>query len=87
MGDIGQEKICAFCTDCGSRIHHALGVEPYTISARGALDDVCRIASVAHIWTRRAQPWLLQFIGDECCYETELDDFDGLVVCYQRKSI
>ena len=84
--DSGNEKICTLCPDCGTRIYHAFSGESDTLSVKGgSLDDICKIPPIAHIWTRSAQPWLLRFIADEICHETEPDNFDELIVRFQKR--
>ncbi len=86
-GDSGNEKVCTLCPDCGTRIYHAFLGGSDTLSVKGgSLDDIRQISPIAHIWTRSAQPWLLRFIADEICHETEPDSFDHLVADFQRKS-
>jgi hypothetical protein len=86
-GDSGNEKSCALCPDCGTRIYHAFVDEPEIISVKGgSLDEVCKISPVAHIWTRSAQPWVSRLIVDEVCYETEPDNFDDIVHNFRIRS-
>ena len=74
-GDSGAEKVCAFCPECGSRIYHARGDEsaPFSMKA-GTLNDTSWLTPVAHIWTRRAQPWLKVEESGLSCFEGDPDD-------------
>ena len=74
-GDSGTEKICAFCPRCGSRIYHARGGSGAPISMKaGTLDDTSWLNPVAHIWTKRAQPWLRVEESGLACFEGDPDD-------------
>ncbi|MFT5630013.1 MAG: hypothetical protein ACI82I_002023 [Gammaproteobacteria bacterium] len=85
--DSGNEKLCTFCPDCGTRIYHAFPDQPETLSVKGGtLDNIRDIEPIAHIWTRSAQPWILSQLNSELCYDTEPDEFDGLVEKFQRHS-
>ncbi len=82
--DSGNEKVCNHCADCGTRIHHGSLDEDDVLSVKGgSLDDICQITPIAHIWTRSAQPWILWFISDETCHETQPDSFDDLIARFQ----
>ena len=84
-GDSGNEKLCAFCPECGSRIYHAISDQPDTLSVKGgSLDDIRDIPPIAHIWTRSAQPWISRLLDKELCHETEPDNFDSLIAQFQR---
>ncbi len=71
-GDSGAIKVCAFCDQCGSRIYHG-GEDPNApVSLKpGTLDDTSVLRPIAHIWTRRAQPWLDLAASGIPCYEGE----------------
>lgn len=56
--DSGRPKTCAFCPDCGVRIHHQ-GPEPVLSVKAGTLDDPSTLHPQAHYWTARKQPWVL----------------------------
>ena len=84
-GDSGQEKLCAFCPACGSRIYHAFSDQSGTLSVKGgSLDDSRDVTPIAHIWTRSAQPWMLALLDADLCHETEPEDFDSLVAQFRR---
>ena len=84
-GESGTEKLCFFCPDCGSRIYHASSDEEGILSVKGgSLDEIHTLSPIAHIWTRSAQPWILQLIAEEVCYETEPENFDHLVAQFQK---
>lgn len=81
----GNEKMCNFCPECGTRIYHGNSDQSETFSVKGgSLDSIRDIAPVAHIWTSSAQPWIRQRLSNEHCYKTEPDSFDMLVDLYQR---
>ena len=85
QADSGIEKVCTFCPECGTRIYHAFPDQSETLSVKGgSLDNIRGITPVAHIWTRSAQPWILNHLNDEFCHETEPDTFDTLVDQFQR---
>ena len=74
-GDSGADKICAFCPKCGSRIYHAGSdqTKPFSMKA-GTLKDTSWLTPVAHIWTKRAQPWLRVEESGLPCFEGDPDD-------------
>ena len=48
--DSGDEKLCAFCPDCGSRIYHTGTDDGDILSIKdGSLDEIHRIKPVGHI--------------------------------------
>ena len=74
-GDSGAKKICAFCGECGSRIYHARGDNTAPLSMKaGTLNDTSWLNPVAHIWTKRAQPWLKVESSGLFCFEGDPDD-------------
>jgi len=80
QGDSGAVKNCAYCQHCGTRIYHTSDQPGAILSVKaGSLDDTSHLRPVAHLWTRRAQPW----IGIDCekmvCFETEPPDDQILV--------
>jgi hypothetical protein len=85
QGDSGNEKACTFCPECGTRIYHAFPDQSKTLSLKGgSLDNIRDITPIAHIWTRSAQPWILEHLRNELCYETEPVQFDDLVKQFLR---
>ena len=57
--DSGRPVTCAFCADCGTRIHHeprylqgVLNIKP------GTLDDTSFLAPTIEVWSARKHPWL-----------------------------
>jgi hypothetical protein len=74
-GDSGAAKICAFCRHCGTRIHHAADDDrtPFSVKA-GTLDETSGLQPVAHIWTKRAQPWALIDRERQPCFAEEPED-------------
>ena len=58
--DSGKLKTCAFCEVCGNRIYHGEGRDSVTINIKpGTLDDTSWLDPKAHIWTKRAQRWVI----------------------------
>ena len=85
QGDSGGRKVCAFCGRCGTRIYHAFGDDGGPLSLKpGTLDDTSDIRPVAHIWTRRAQPWLDLSSDGAPCYPGEPDSDEELLALWQR---
>lgn len=79
-GDSGNEKVCAFCPECGTRIYHGFSGEEDSLSVKGgALDRIADLPPVAHIWTQSAQPWMRKAIEGEWCFEQEPETFDDLI--------
>lgn len=71
-GDSGATKMCAFCANCGSRIYHASDDDQAPLSLKaGTLNDTSGLRPVAHIWTKRAQPWVSIDQEPDCCYDEE----------------
>lgn len=86
-GDSGDEKPCAFCPDCGSRIYHGSPDEQDTLSVKGgSLDDIRNVSPIAHIWTRSAQPWILRLLDEKLCHKTEPENFDDLIAQFQKEA-
>lgn len=57
--DSGAEVFCEFCEGCGSRLFHGKDSRPESINLKaGALDDASWVKPVAHVWTKRRQPWV-----------------------------
>lgn len=54
--DSGRLKDCAFCPECGSRIHHNTRDGILSIKA-GTLDDTSALDPHAHYWTAFKQRW------------------------------
>ncbi len=85
MSESGNEKMCSLCADCGTRIYHGSLNEGGFLSVKGgSLDEIRKIAPIAHIWTRSAQPWVLQLISEEFCHETQPENFDTLIAGFQN---
>jgi hypothetical protein len=55
--DSGRTKTCAFCPDCGTRIHHQ-GEDSVLSLKPGTLDDTSWLEPDSHFWTKRQQSWL-----------------------------
>ena len=79
-GDSGATYLCAFCANCGSRIYNAFGDEHASISLKpGTLNDTSWLQPVAHIWTKRAQPWISIDRDRYRCYVGEPDSDEQLL--------
>ncbi len=78
--DDGSAKICAFCSECGTRIYHANDDAAAPISLKaGSLDNNSQISPIAHIWTKRAHRWLgLEKPGTIIC-PGQPDDFGEII--------
>ena len=55
--DSGRSKRCAFCPDCGTRIHHQI-IEAVLSIKPGTLDETSWLTPDAHYWTQSKQPWV-----------------------------
>ncbi len=79
-GDSGATKICAFCENCGSRIYHTSDENQAPLSLKaGTLNDTSWLRPIAHIWTKRAQPWVTINQEQYRCYDGEPDSDDELL--------
>ena len=77
QADSGAPKVCAFCRICGNRIYHAGGHDSDTINIKpGTLDDTSWLDPKAHIWTSRAQSWMIMNKGLPACDEQPEDMYD-----------
>ncbi|MDD9943087.1 MAG: GFA family protein [Myxococcales bacterium] len=57
--ELGQEVVCAFCPECGTRIHHRPKKAPDTTNVKaGTLDDTTCLEPQLQVWTRDKQPWV-----------------------------
>jgi len=84
-GESGAPKLCAFCPECGSRLYHASADEQAPLSLKaGSLDDTSWLRPVAHLWTRRAQPWLPLEATGMRCYEGEPDSDESLLALWRE---
>jgi len=84
--DSGDEKRCAFCPECGTRIYHGFDDGSSRISIKaGTLDDTSKLDPVAHIWTRRAHRWLHLGSSGVQCHDTEPDSFDGILAAWAER--
>lgn len=82
----GNTKVCSHCADCGTRIYHGSPDQDDILSVKGgSLDDIRKITPIAHIWTKSAQPWILQLISDEICHVTQPDSFDYFIARFQNE--
>ena len=87
LSDLGTINRANFCPTCGVRIFHDGGEETAEISVKaGSLDDTSVLTPAAHIWTKRAQPWM-HLSDDVLQYEGEPESDDELHAVYRdRKS-
>ena len=85
ISDNGREVSCSFCGNCGTRLfHHPARNNKITNIKPGTLDDTSWLKPVGNIWTRSAQPWLLQDEGI-LNYEAQPDDFTQLFEQFQAE--
>jgi hypothetical protein len=83
-GDSGATKKCAFCGNCGSRIYHDSGDDQAPLSLKaGTLDDTSWLRPVAHIWTKRAQPWIAIDQEPDRCFDEEPRSDEELLRLWQ----
>jgi hypothetical protein len=78
--DSGDEKLCTFCPDCGSRIYHTGTNESDILSIKGgSLDAIYRINPIGHIWTDSALEWIKQGNLRGFIYTQQPDSFDDMI--------
>ena len=78
--DSSDEKLCAFCPDCGSRIYHTGTDENDILSLKsGSLDEIHRINPVGHIWTDSALEGIKQGNLQGLIYTHQPDSFDDMI--------
>jgi hypothetical protein len=83
----GNSKLCAFCSNCGSRIYHAFGDDdPFSVKA-GSLDETSWLEPVVHIWIKRAHRWLNLEQSGTPCHQEEPDSFDPFIADWSVKKI
>jgi hypothetical protein len=69
----GGTAVCYFCPECGNRIFHENPEMPEVLRLKpGTLDDTSLIRPDAHVWTKRAQPWV-NIPNDIPSYEAQPD--------------
>jgi len=57
--DSGRPVICAFCPECGTRIHHEPAYLEGVVNVKpGTLDDTSWLKPTIQGWTASKQPWL-----------------------------
>ncbi len=84
----GNEKLCGFCQNCGSRIYHAFYDSQDQLSdilsiKGGSFDNARDLRLAGHIWTLSAQGWNDLDQPNLLCFSTEPDDFQVLIDHYQ----
>ena len=80
----GDEKLCAFCPDCGSRNYHTGTDESDILSIKGgSLDEIHRIKPVGHIWTDSALEWIKHENLQGLIYTHQPDDFDDMIAKFE----
>jgi hypothetical protein len=85
--DRGTVKRAHFCPTCGVRIFHDGGDASAEISLKaGSLDDTHVLRPVGHLWTKRAQSWVI-LPDDALLYEAEPDTDDDLYAAYRSKPL
>ncbi|HYM03620.1 MAG TPA: GFA family protein [Stellaceae bacterium] len=79
----GTPAQAMFCGTCGARLYHFPSRAPArAIVKPGTLDDTSWLHAVGHIWTKRAQPWIV-LPGDALNYEGQSPDFVALEAAWQ----
>ena len=82
--DSGDEKLCAFCPDCGSRIYHTGTDESDILSIKGgSLDMIHRINPVGNIWTHSALEWIKRGNLQGFIYTHQPDSFDDMIAKFE----
>ena len=82
----GVTVLSWFCRNCACRIYGERDGRPRVINIRaGSLDDTTWIASVGHLWTRSAQPWL-HIEPDALAHETQPEDFRAFIAAWKQTS-
>lgn len=72
--DDGNVNTRYSCSSCGNIIYGVSSASPDLIKLQpGTLDDFGDVSVDAHIWTKRAQSWVL-FAEDALMYETQPDN-------------
>ena len=86
--DDGTRKDCAFCPQCGTRIYHAIEDGSSRISLKaGTLEDISQFEPVAHIWTKRAHPWLDLDEGKALNYPDQPESFHDIFAAWQARGV
>lgn len=63
----GNQMLCQFCEECGTRIFHRLLDQPSVLSIKpGTLDDTKNLSPVGHLWVSSVQEWLNPAIQGVC---------------------
>ena len=81
----GRTVACAFCGDCGTRLFHAPQRNDAIVNLKpGTLDDTSWLRPVGHLWTARAQPWMV-IPGDGLAYPSQPESFDALFAAWAAR--
>ena len=55
----GRPVVCAFCSECGTRIYHEVRWREGILNVKpGTLDDTSQLAPATQVWTSSKQAWL-----------------------------
>jgi len=80
----GDEKLCAYCADCGTRIYHTGTDDTAILSVKGgSLDAIHLIKPSGHIWMDSALDWVRQCDLNGLIYPQQPDSFDELIARFQ----
>lgn len=61
ISESGNEVICFFCSECGTRLFHNPTRNPHITNIKpGTLDDTSWLRPVGNLWIDSAQPWIAQ---------------------------
>ncbi len=81
----GRTVACAYCGDCGTRLFHAPERNDAIVNVKpGTLDDTSWLRPVAHLWTARAQPWIV-IPSDVLRYPSQPESFDALFAAWAAR--
>jgi hypothetical protein len=73
----------AFCATCGVRLYHEPANKALLNVKPGTLDDASWIAPVGHIWTEKAQPWMLAQLKG-VLYPRQQPNMDALIAAWRE---
>jgi hypothetical protein len=81
----GRSVVCAYCGDCGTRLFHAPERNDAIVNVKpGTLDDTSWLRPVGHLWTKRAQPWIV-IPTDVLSYPSQPESFDALFAAWTAR--
>jgi len=82
VAESGRVVECASCGECGTRLCHLPARNDAIVNVKpGTLDDTSWLRPVGHLWTDRAQPWIV-IPGGVPRYPTQPESFDALFAAW-----